>query len=324
MFRLSTGRLYLFYFTYCAHRKAEEHNRYRQQATYWTAKESHFSSLNLPEIILFCTVHGPALELTEPRIKWLSSSVFSELRRPGRGTEPLPPSTSVVKKEWSYILSPHIPLWRVQGQNSLPYCTSMMTASRWSCSGSPFSFCMQAQTPGNRNATRWTVQIWLRMACTETDCSSSGRRQLCVPWRETSNLTLREIERYNVHMCHWLVVTVMVWWGGNWIEVQARLTVSRHRTINIKVKLHTLAVEESKWSDSHFRRSDLAADVPATRFTGEWARLFNSQLAACPLTHAVSCYCLWCLCWRYSIHSQQRQELCLLADWEYTLLEWHM
>ena len=38
----------------------------------------------------------------------------------------------------------------------------------------------------------------------------------------------------------------MVWGGGNWIEVQAKLTVSRHHTINIKAKLHTLVEEESK------------------------------------------------------------------------------
>jgi len=245
--------------------------------------------------------------------------MFSGLRRPGRGTEPLLPSTSVVQKELSRASSPHIPSWRAQGQKSLPYCTSMMTASRWSCSVSPFSFCMQAQTPGNRNATRWTVQIWLRMACTGTDRASSGRRQLRIPWRETSNLTLREIERYNVHMCHWLVGTVMVWGGGTWIEVQAKLTVSRHHTINIKITLHTLAVEESKWSDSHFGRSDLAADVPATRFTREWARLFNSQLAACPLTRTICCCCLWYPCWRYNVHWRQRQELCLLADWECAL-----
>lgn len=138
--------------------------------------------------------------------------VFSGLRRPGRGTVHLLPSSGV-KKEWIYRSSPHIPSWRAQYQKMFLWyhddCITLVlqykSLFRHSC-----SFCMQTQTPGNRNATRWTVQIWLRMACTETDCSWSGRRQLCVPWRETSNLTLREIERYNVHMCHWLVGTVMV------------------------------------------------------------------------------------------------------------------
>jgi len=76
----------------------------------------------MQEIFQFCTVHGPALGLTEPRIKWLPSSVFSGLRRPGRETEGPPPSTFEVKKEWSFTLSPHIPSWRAQGQKELPYC----------------------------------------------------------------------------------------------------------------------------------------------------------------------------------------------------------
>ena len=89
MFRLSTGRLCLFFLTYCAHRQAEYHSRCSQQAKHWTAKKSCFSSLKLPEIILFCTMHDPALGFTEPCMKWLPSSVFAGLRRPVRGTEPL-------------------------------------------------------------------------------------------------------------------------------------------------------------------------------------------------------------------------------------------
>ena len=147
-------RLYLFYFTYCALRKAEYPSLYSQLATDLTATESCFSSLKLQEIIQFCTVHGPAIGLTEPSIKWLTTYVFSGLRRPGRGTEHPPPSTFAVKKEWSFTSSPHISSWRAQGQKRLPYCNNMMTASRRSCSISPFSFCMQAQTPDNRNATR--------------------------------------------------------------------------------------------------------------------------------------------------------------------------
>jgi hypothetical protein len=60
----------------------------------------------------------PTLGPTQPPIQWVPGVLSPGGKaRPGRDADHSPPSSAEVKNEWElYVLSPHLPPWRVAGQ----------------------------------------------------------------------------------------------------------------------------------------------------------------------------------------------------------------
>jgi hypothetical protein len=67
-------------------------------------------------MFLFSTL-GP----TQPLIQWIPE-FFPGVKRPGHQVDHSPPSSTVVKSEWSYTSTPHIYLHRMNRDN-YTFCT---------------------------------------------------------------------------------------------------------------------------------------------------------------------------------------------------------
>jgi hypothetical protein len=69
-----------------------------------------FDSRQGLRIFLFTTVSRPALGPTQPPIQWVRETLSLGLKRPGRETDHLSPSSADVKSVWSYTSTPPIRL----------------------------------------------------------------------------------------------------------------------------------------------------------------------------------------------------------------------
>jgi hypothetical protein len=55
---------------------------------------------------LFCTSSRPALELTQPLIKWVPEAFSPGVKRPGRESDHSPPASAEFKTMWIYTSTP--------------------------------------------------------------------------------------------------------------------------------------------------------------------------------------------------------------------------
>jgi hypothetical protein len=72
-----------------------------------------FDSQREPVIFLFETVSRPALVPSQPPLQWVPGALSLGVKRPGRETDHLPPSSAEVKECGElYLQSPNTSSWR--------------------------------------------------------------------------------------------------------------------------------------------------------------------------------------------------------------------